>query len=169
MGKILKFNDFLSINESWEEVDLSLKGNAAGVAIVYDNKLLLVHPNGASWKKGTCGIPKGGMEPGEDPMDAALRKLKEETGIVISSRMLDPEPQVVQLFDKKGKVKKQLIYFVCKINALSEIGLDKLSVPKSQLQKEEIDWAKFVTAEEAYPITSRSQLIILDRLLTLNK
>jgi hypothetical protein len=60
-----------------------------------------------------------------------------------------------------------MIYYICKINDLAEVGLESEKVPKDQLQAEEIDWAKFVTAEEAYPITSRSQLIILDRHLSL--
>ena len=173
MAKILKFNDFLNtiLNESWKDVDPTIKKNAAGVAIIFTNdfidRILLVHPTGASWKKGTCGIPKGGMEPGENPMEAALRELKEETGIILSPKDLDPEPQVVQIYDKKGKkVNRQLIYFVLRITELSQIGLDTIFVPKSQLQKDEIDWAKFVSADEAYPITSRTQLIILDRLLS---
>ena len=46
---------------------------------------------------------------------------------------------------------------------LAEIGLESERLSKSQLQLEEVDWAKFVSANDAYPITSRSQLIIIDR------
>ena len=135
----------------------------AGVAIVYDNKILLVHPANASWKKATCGIPKGRVEPGEEVLDAAIRELYEETGIFVSAEMLDPHPQEVSSED--GRV---LIYYVCPILDLQQIGLDSLRIPRDQLQKKEIDWAKFVGPEEAYPITVRSQLIILDRLLRIN-
>lgn len=166
--EILNFNQFL--NEDYEDIDPTLnKSMAAGVAIVYQNKLLLVHPTGASWQRGTCGIPKGSMEPGEDPMEAALRELREETGIILNPNQLEPSPEVVDFYSKRRKVERQLVYFICRISDLSEIGLDSDRVPKKQLQLEEIDWAKFVSAEDAYPITTRAQLIILDRLLTFNQ
>ena len=159
--EILKFDDFLNEMDQTPKIMQS----AAGVAILYQNKILLVHPTGGSWKKGTCGIPKGGMEPDEDPMEAALRELREETGIVLSPSQLLPSPETVVTVGK-NKV-WNMIYYICKINDLAEVGLESEKVPKDQLQAEEIDWAKFVTAEEAYPITSRSQLIILDRHLSL--
>ncbi len=62
-----------------------------------------------------------------------------------------------------------MIYYVCEVNDLSELGLSSERLPKSQLQLEEVDWGKFVSAKEAYPIMTRAQLIILDRHLTLDK
>lgn len=164
---ILNFNQF--VNEKYEDINLDLnKTPAVGVAVVWNNKILLVHPTGASWQRGTCGIPKGGLDPGENLMDGALRELKEETGIVLSKDQLNPEPQVVDFYSKKNKVDRQLIYFICEIQDPSELGLESDRVPTRQLQLEEIDWAGFVGPSEAYPITSRVQLIILDRLLKIN-
>ena len=161
--KILKFDGF--INEV--AMRLALK-RTAGVTLIHDNKILLVHPTNSGWKRGTCGIPKGGMEPNEEPIEAALRELREETGIVLSESDLLPGPEVVNFYNKDGEVKGQLTYFVAPIADLSRIGLTSLKVPKSQLQTEEIDWAKFVSPEEAYPITARGQMIILDRHLKRN-
>lgn len=138
--------------------------DAAGIAIVYDGKILVVHPANGSWVKPIMGIPKGGIEPGEDILEAALRELNEETGISLSADKLDLDIQTVHVFDKNGNPKHALHYFVCKIKDLSEIGLDSLAVPKTQLQKEEVDWAGFVNIKEAYGKVSKSQLIILDRL-----
>ena len=157
---MLTFNDF--INEDWNDTHKLEDRIAAGVAIIWNNQILLVHPTGASWQRGTCGIPKGKLEIGEDLMEGALRELAEETGIVLDPSQLDPEPNRVTFY-RGNKVNGYLVYFVCKISDLFEIGLETDRVPKSQLQIEEVDWAKFVSAEEAYPITSRSQLIILDR------
>jgi 8-oxo-dGTP pyrophosphatase MutT (NUDIX family) len=153
---IKTFSNFL--NEKKKHSD------GAGIAIVYDSKILLVHPANGSWVKPIMGIPKGGIEEGEDLMEAALRELHEETGITLSPDKIEPTVQTVEVFNKDGQYRSSLHYFVCRINDLSEIGLDSLSVPKSQLQKEEVDWAGFVNIKEAYGKVSRAQLIILDRL-----
>lgn len=164
---MLNFNDFL--NERWGE-DVQIKDRrAAGVALIWNNKILLIHPTNSSWKKSTCGIPKGKLEPGEDPFAGALRELEEETGIILDSSQINPEPHKVDFYNRKNEVDGHLIYFVCEIMDLSEIGLESDRLPKNQLQLEEVDWGKFVSAEEAYPIISRSQMIILDRHLSLNK
>lgn len=157
---ILRFGDFL--NERVKEIE-----TVAGVVLLYNNKILLVHPTGASWQKGTCGIPKGHVEAGEEPLAAALRELREETGIFLTADQLIPSPETVEMYTPDMRLTKQLIYFVCNVSTLQEIGLESETVPKSQLQSKEIDWAKFVSAKEAYPITARKQLIILDRHLTL--
>jgi predicted NUDIX family NTP pyrophosphohydrolase len=46
-------------------------------------EVLLVHPGGPFWVKrdlGAWSVPKGEYEQGEDPLDAALREFREETG-----------------------------------------------------------------------------------------
>ncbi len=155
------FEDFLS--ESWSEIDYSARKNAAGVAILFKDMILLVHPTGASWKKSALGIPKGGIEHGEDPLEAAVRELMEETGIRLTIDELIPDPQIVNIDKNTSEISWQLVYFIKRISSLDEIGLTSLRVPKSQLQLHEIDWAGFVKIEEAYSKMHRSQLIILDR------
>jgi ADP-ribose pyrophosphatase YjhB (NUDIX family) len=157
---ISNFSEF--INEREDNVTL------VGVAIIYQNKLLIVHPTNSSWHKSTCGIPKGHLEPGEELIDGALRELMEETGIQLSKDQLDRNIETIDLFHNRNK-SGQLVYFVCTISDLAEIGLSNMRVPKSQLQLSEVDWAGFVSANEAYPKMTRSQLIILDRHLTLDK
>ncbi len=166
MSTVKTFSQF--INEAWKDVDASLENKTVGIAIVYDNKILLVHPTNASWQKSTLGIPKGKLEPNEDILTGAIRELKEETGIVLNPAMLSTsQPYVADTYDKLGNVKKQLIYFIYEIASLSEIGLDKETIPKSQLQIEEVDWAGFMGPSGAYPKIARNQLIILDRHLNI--
>jgi predicted NUDIX family NTP pyrophosphohydrolase len=46
-------------------------------------QVLLVHPGGPFWQhkeNGAWSIPKGGINEGEDPLEAAKREFKEETG-----------------------------------------------------------------------------------------
>lgn len=161
---ILKFNEF--INEAYGTFDPSLIKNAAGIAIIYDNKILLVHPTNSSWQSGTCGIPKGKMEEGEDSITAALRELKEETGILLTSEQLETDMNVLTFFNKKDRPVGQLLYYICNISDLSEIKMNSLKLDKENLQAEEVDWAAFVSAKDAYPIMSNSQRIIIDRHLT---
>lgn len=152
------------LNEEWKDVDNTIEDKVAGVCIIYDNKVLLVHPTNASWQKRTLGIPKGKVEKGEDVLTGAIRELKEETGIELdASTLANHEPYVCDLYDKKGKVEKQLIYFLYEIDDLSKIGMTGLRIPKSQLQAEEIDWAGFLDAKESYPKMSQWQMLILDR------
>ena len=164
---MLSFNDFL--NEKWGEGVQLKDRRAAGIVVLWNNRILLIHPTNSSWKKSTCGIPKGKLEPGEDSLAGALRELEEETGIQLDLSQVDPEPNKVDFYNRNNEVDGHLIYFVCEIMDLSEIGLASDRLPKSQLQLEEVDWGKFVTAEEAYPIITRNQMIILDRHLSLNK
>ena len=56
---------------------LLYRGTAASLEV------LLVHPGGPLWAKrdrGAWSIPKGEIDPGEDPLAAALREFAEELG-----------------------------------------------------------------------------------------
>jgi 8-oxo-dGTP pyrophosphatase MutT (NUDIX family) len=153
---IKTFSNFLKEGKKYSD--------GAGIAILYEKKILLVHPTNGSWVRPIMGIPKGGIEEGEDLMNAALRELNEETGIYLSPDKLELPVQTVEVYDKDGQYKNALHYFVCRIDEPSEIGLESLNIPKSQLQAEEVDWAGFIDIKEAYSKVSRAQLIILDRL-----
>lgn len=147
---------------------ISKSSDTAGIAIVLEKpgdskKILLVHPTGGSWQRPVLGIPKGRVEPGEEPEEAAFRECHEETGIWIHNTQVEPGIETVQVYSG-SKFRNNIHYYVCRIQDPSEIGLDSERVPKSMLQAEEIDWAGFVELEEAYSKIASSQRIILDRL-----
>jgi len=55
-------------------------------------ELLLVHPGGPFWKSkddGAWTLPKGLVEPGEDPLTAARREFREETGFTAEGPFLE--------------------------------------------------------------------------------
>ena len=54
-------------------------------------QVFLVHPGGPFWKAkdlGAWSIPKGEFAAGEDPLEAAKREFREETGLVIKGDAL---------------------------------------------------------------------------------
>lgn len=54
-----------------------IRASAGGVVVGRDGKLVLVEQHGNTWS-----LPKGGIEAGETPLQAAVREIKEETGLV---------------------------------------------------------------------------------------
>lgn len=156
MNSVGRFIDFLNNSGNPKLV--------AGVLIEWDKKILLVHPTNASWQKSALGIPKGKVEPNEDPLDAAVRELKEETGISISKDRLDPNVQTAPFYNSKNEVEYMLMYYTLKIDSPSEIGMDSNKINKNKLQLEEVDWAGFVPVMDAYPLIHKAQMIILDRI-----
>jgi predicted NUDIX family NTP pyrophosphohydrolase len=66
-------------------------------------EVLLAHPGGPFWAKKDAGawtIPKGLIEPGDDPIGAARREFKEETGLVAKGEMIELTP----VRQKSGKL-----------------------------------------------------------------
>lgn len=66
-------------------------------------EVLLVHPGGPFWAKkdeGAWSIPKGELEADEDPLLAAVREVKEETGIEIDGDLI----AIKQLRQPGGKI-----------------------------------------------------------------
>ena len=65
-------------------------------------EIFLAHPGGPFWtrqEEGTWTIPKGVIEEGEDPLDAAQREFREETGI-------EPRPPYLPLGSIRQKAGK---------------------------------------------------------------
>jgi ADP-ribose pyrophosphatase YjhB (NUDIX family) len=133
--------------------------HSAGLAIIYQNKILLVKPTNARWWK-SYGIPKGHVEEGESTIDAAIREVKEEIGIEIPKFMVGEEHEL--FYTKKNKQWKRIAYFYVLISDLSDIGLDSEILPKEMLQLDEIEWAGFVSFEEARSRMIPSMIEIID-------
>jgi predicted NUDIX family NTP pyrophosphohydrolase len=58
-------------------------------------EFLLAHPGGPFWKNKDAGawtIPKGELQPGEEPLTAAQREFTEETGIQIQNPLIELTP-----------------------------------------------------------------------------
>jgi 8-oxo-dGTP pyrophosphatase MutT (NUDIX family) len=115
---------------------------SAGLVIIYDDKILLVHPTGSKWW-GTYSIPKGHIEEGEDHLEAAIRETEEETGLKISEYQTNPENEgYINYRDEHGNLYKRIYFYVIRLK-------NSINIDKSKLQKEEVDWIGFLTKEEA--------------------
>ena len=119
---------------------------SAGILILCKDKALLAHSSNSPWWR-SYTPPKGGVEKGETIAEAASREVFEEVGILISPDVLKDSIQV-EYRDPKGKLHKIVHLFVHRIKDYHEIGLKDEHVPFSQLQREEIDEAKFMSLEE---------------------
>jgi len=95
--------------------------------------LLILHQEGSHW-----GFPKGKANPGESPLEAATRELKEETGLEILE-VISKEPLVeqYQFRRKKEVILKTVHYYSAKVTGELEI------------QQAEIREAKWLSIPEA--------------------
>jgi len=139
---------------------------SAGLAIIYRGMILLAHTTGRKWW-GSYGIPKGGIEPGESRIDAAIRETREEVGLDIPRSMIDPNPRTYVLTSRKYKYTKTVYWYAVQVEDLGQIGMKSLVVPKSQLQLEEVDWAGFMPLAEAKKRAMSSQQQLLTQLVGL--
>lgn len=65
-------------------------------------EVLLILPGGPYWRRrgiGAWQIPKGAIEPGEEPVEAAVRELGEELGV----RLTDPPRYLCEVRQAAGK------------------------------------------------------------------
>lgn len=139
---------------------------SAGLAIVFENRVLLAHSTGRGWWK-SYGIPKGGIEPGETALDAAIRETYEEVGIRVPRSLVQPTAYEYILSSKKGRQSKRVQWFVVHLSSLEQVGLSSLVVPKKQLQLSEVDWAGFIDLREAQKRVTKSQESVISTLVSL--
>jgi len=133
-------------------------------------EVLLVHPGGPFWKRrddGAWSIPKGEIEPGEQPVAAALRELGEELG---PAPELDPE-SLIELGSVRQRAGKVVEAWAAEGDfdpaELKSIEFEMEWPPRSDTQATfpEVDRAEWFAPEAARTKILAGQAPLLDRLL----
>ncbi len=87
-----------------------------GVVVIDGGKVLLVcHGEAAQHFTGIYGLPSGKVETSETPKDAAIRELKEETGLTAKRLFPLPTKYTATLHGKTGPRKFHWKVFHCTI------------------------------------------------------
>jgi len=129
-------------------------------------EVLLVHPGGPFWKnkdEGAWSIPKGEFDENEEPLDAAIREMKEETGVILKGDLIELTP----VKQKSGK----LVYAWAKEHDIdpAEIKSNEFEMewpPKSGKKKmfPEIDKAEWFTIKTAKEKIIAAQWLLIEEL-----
>jgi len=132
-------------------------------------EVLLAHPGGPFWQTrdhGAWTIPKGGANPGEAFVDAAIREFREETGFDVVPPLL-PLGQITQ---RSGKVVHAWAFEGDGDPArLTSIMTRTEWPPRSGrfIDVPEIDRVEFFTVDDARRMINIAQGELLDRLLAI--
>ena len=129
-------------------------------------EVLLVHPGGPFWRKkdaGAWSIPKGLVETGQEPLQAARREFAEETGIVAAG-------QFIELGEAKqagGKVVRAWAFENdCSPTISSNTFLMEWPPKSGRVQEfPEVDRGEWFSVEDARERINAGQVVFLDRLL----
>lgn len=131
-----------------------------------ETEVLLVRPGGPYWRNKQAGawmIPKGGVDPGESPAEAAIREFEEETGMAIDSspvhlcRIRQSGGKIVEVFAAEGEFDTGLLKSL-------EFEMEWPRGTGRMKRYPEVEEARWMTMAEARRMMLPSQLPILDAL-----
>ena len=143
--------------------------HSAGILLfrkIGDVEVLLIKPGGPFWRNKDVGawmIPKGAVEPGETPADAALREFEEETGTKLTS-----SPFPLASIRQAGGKRVEAFALEGDLDAAAVVSNEfELEYPPRSGKRElfpEVAEARWMSLAEAKRMMLPSQLPLLDAL-----
>jgi predicted NUDIX family NTP pyrophosphohydrolase len=130
-------------------------------------EVLLIKPGGPYWRNRDLGawqLPKGAVEEGEEPLDAAFREVEEELGVRVAG---EPVP-LGRVRQTGGKlVEAFALEWAFDPAALASNLFEMEWPPRSGLRESfpEVEEARWFTIQQARDYMLASQQPFLDRLL----
>ncbi len=121
--------------------------NAGGVVLNVYDKLVLVEQQGNSWS-----LPKGGIEAGESPLEAAVREIREETGITALTLVAELGHYVRRSFNKEGTGMD-----MTQPATLRAVFLFRTEETLLKIDGKEITDARWVTIDEALGLLTHQE------------
>ena len=132
-----------------------------------DLQVLLGHPGGPYWSardEGAWSIPKGGIMPGEDPLQCAIREFMEETGFAPAGPFLplgtitQRSGKIVHAWAVEGDVDPTAFVSIMTTTEWPPRSRRYIEVP-------ELDRAEYFSVAAARRAINVAQAELLDRLL----
>ena len=131
-------------------------------------EVLLAHPGGPYWEgryEGAWSLPKGGIDPGEEPLATARREFLEETGFPADPPFI-PLGQIVQ---RAGKIVHAWAFEGdCDPAAATSVTTLVEWPPRSgrRIEVPEVDRVAFFGLDDARRVINVAQAEFLDRLIS---
>ncbi len=94
-------------------------GGAGGVVFDRDGKVLVLRHASGAWV-----FPKGHLEPGEGPLQAALREVEEEAGVPASCR--SPDRRWVTRYRNPRGERREIVWFRLETDATAPVMREAL-------------------------------------------
>lgn len=129
--------------ESNEEYYVGVDGREISTGVIIENgkgEMLCAHCTGKKWVPGNYDIPKGHIDEGEEPYQAAVREVKEETSLDLS------DVHLTDLGIYPYMPKKNLYLFWCEVPDLDVKSLkcNSYFVGKNDKEYPEVDSFKLI-------------------------